>query len=417
MIKKIKLKNFKNFNDLEISLGNFNVVIGANASGKSNFVQIFRFLKEVKTEGLNNAISMQGGVDYLRNINIPLNENFTICIVFGKKFTKTIEERNIEIRIEETVYEFALRFKGKQKGGPGFEISEDRLSQKCEFFDKNNGEKIGEGTISLINEKGKIEVFPEGLDRICIKEEDIYPRLSILKTFKEDKLSPNALLFQNSLYMSAFLQDMDNIFNRISIYDFDPKLAKKATPISGKAELEEDGSNLSIVLKNIMENKEERRRLFNLVKNVLPFINNIDIDKSMDKSLLLKFQEIYFSNTFLPASLISDGTINITGLIIALYFKEDILTIIEEPERNIHPSLISKIVLMMKEASEKKQIIVTTHNPEIIKYAGLENIFLLSRDRKGFSTISKPPDKEEVKIFLKNEIGIEELFVQNLLGI
>jgi predicted ATP-dependent endonuclease of OLD family len=69
----------------------------------------------------------------------------------------------------------------------------------------------------------------------------------------------------------------------------------------------------------------------------------------------------------------------------------------------------------MKEASQKKQIIVTTHNPEIVKYADLESILLISRNKEGFSTISRPSEKEEIKTFLKNEIGLEELYVQNLL--
>ena len=127
--------------------------------------------------------------------------------------------------------------------------------------------------------------------------------------------------------------------------------------------------------------------------------------------------EIYFQKQYLPASLISDGTINITALIIALYFERKPLTIIEEPDRNIHPYLISKVINMMKDASQNKQVIVTTHNPEIVKYAGLENILFVSRCKEGFSIISRPGDKEEVKIFLKNEIGIEELYVQNLLGV
>jgi len=75
------------------------------------------------------------------------------------------------------------------------------------------------------------------------------------------------------------------------------------------------------------------------------------------------------------------------------------------------------MVNMMKDASRQKQIIVTTHNPEIVKYADLENILLVSRDREGFSTISRPAHKEKVKIFLKNEIGVEELYVRSLLEV
>jgi len=101
----------------------------------------------------------------------------------------------------------------------------------------------------------------------------------------------------------------------------------------------------------------------------------------------------------------------IIALIIALYFDSKPIIIIEEPVRNIHPYLISRLVNMMKEVSEEKQIIITIHNPEVIKHEGLENIFLVSRNKEGFSTISKPSEKEEVEIFLENELGIEELYV------
>ena len=52
--------------------------------------------------------------------------------------------------------------------------------------------------------------------------------------------------------------------------------------------------------------------------------------------------------------------------------------------------------------------------PEMVKYAGLENLLLISRDINGFSRISKPAEKEIVKTFLENEIGIDEIYVQDL---
>ena len=72
---------------------------------------------------------------------------------------------------------------------------------------------------------------------------------------------------------------------------------------------------------------------------------------------------------------------------------------------------------MMKEASEKKQVMITTHSTEVVKHTTLDDILLISRDSGGFSIISRPGDKEEVRTFLANEIGIEELYVQNLLGL
>jgi len=412
VIKKIKVTNFKSFGNLEIELGNFNVLIGPNAAGKSNFVHIFEFLRDIVSSGLNNAVSMQGGVEYLRNINIGSSERLSINVVSTQEFGlfRRLRENLIGTKIYETIYEFALKF---NKRGSGFRIAEDKLIQKCKFVRLDRpGKKIkekeilGDGEIIIFSTNGKVKIDLNIPERVPLKKEDIFPPF-----LPEEKLPNRTLLLETSYFLIRLLE---GIFRDISIYDFDPKLPKKATPITGKAELEEDGSNLSIILKNITENKEKRRKLFNLVKDLLPFVENLDVEKFADKSLLFKLQETYFKNQYLPASLISDGTINITALIIALYFEKKPLVIIEEPERNIHPYLISKVVDMMKDASQKKQIIVTTHNPEIVKYAGLDNILLVSRDKNGFSKISRPIDKEEIRTFLEH-IGIEELYVQNLL--
>jgi len=415
-IKRIEVKNFKSFKELKIDLGKFNVIIGANASGKSNFVHIFEFLRDVISSGLDNAVSMQGGVEYLRNMNIGDSELLSIKVVSDKEFGfgRRTKAGLIGIKTYEVIYEFGLRF---NKRGSGFKIVKDELIQKCKFFRlERKGKKIkeketlGKGEILISRSNGRVKIDLTIPPKVLLKKEDIFPPF-----LREEKLPEHKLLLETYF----FIPPLEGIFSEISIYDFDPKLPKKATSITGKAELEEDGNNLSIILKNITENREKRRKLFNLVKDLLPFVENLDVEKFADKSLLFKLKESYFKTQYLPASLISDGTINITALIVALYFEKKPFVIIEEPERSIHPSLISKVMEMIKDASQtrKKQIVITTHNPEFVKYAGLKNILLVSRNENGFSTISRPADKEEVKTFLKNDIGIEDLYIQNLLEV
>jgi predicted ATPase len=386
MIKVLHVKNFKSFKDVKIELGKFNVVIGSNASGKSNFVEIFRFLKDIKNFGLDNALGKRGDPKYLINLKIGSSEPLYMRIKTGVKFSGTFLKGEIEIKIEEPIYEFALEF---DKEGSKYKIIKDRLIQK-----KGDKEIVLEG-----NPSPKI-IQPEGIS----EKELLYYRLilfgHILRTIimKEE-------LFLGSLFF----------FPPISIYNFDPNLIKSPQKTGG-AELEEDGRNLTFVLKNILENEEKRRIFFNLVEYLLSFIEDIKVEKSAEDVWLTKLKEKYLESEYLPSFFISDGTVNMIALIVALYFeKEEGLTIIEEPERNIHPALFSKIVEMMKEASQNKQIIITTHNPEIVKYADIQNLLLLSRDEEGFSVISRPEDKEEVKTFIKNEIGVDELFIKNLL--
>lgn len=417
-INRIRLSNFKSFKHLNVELGKFNVFVGANASGKSNFIQSFKFLRDMKNHGLDNAISLQGGIEYLRNINIGQSEDLSLEVTTDDMDMSFLPETNINERIRidryETIYKITIKFKNEVAG---YETIDETITQKCNFVklerinsdDKKKfyeKEILGKGEFLFSRLNGIIEFTSTQPDGVKIKEEDILPPF-----LRDNKFESKSHLLQYSFsIMSPFFSDF-------SIYDIDTKLPKKATPITGKADLEEDASNLAIALKNILENEDTRRKFSNLVRDVLPFVKEMGVEKLADRSLIFKLREIYSENQYLPASFLSDGTIYVTALIIALYFDSKQIIIIEEPERNIHPYLISRLVNMMKEVSEEKQIIITTHNPEVIKHAGLENIYLVSRNKEGFSTISKPSEKEEVKIFLENEMGIEELYVQNLLEI
>ena len=141
------------------------------------------------------------------------------------------------------------------------------------------------------------------------------------------------------------------------------------------------------------------------------------MQKFMDVSLILTLRERYAKSHAFPAFCLSDGTIAILALIIMLCFDDKPFIIIEEPARHIHPFLVARVMTMIKESSEKKQVMITTHSTEVVKQLCLEDILLISRDSEGFSICSRPGDKEEVRMFLENEVGIEELFLRNLLGL
>ncbi len=63
----ISVTNFKSFREMSFHPDSFTILIGSNASGKSNLIQVFIFLRDIAKYGIGNAISLQGGVDYLRN--------------------------------------------------------------------------------------------------------------------------------------------------------------------------------------------------------------------------------------------------------------------------------------------------------------------------------------------------------------
>lgn len=414
-IREIVVSNFKSFRHLEIQPDNFNIIIGSNASGKSNFIQVIKFIRDIAKYGLSNAISLQGGVEYLRNTIIGSGEPFSI------KVTYEIEEQKTDIvgmkggspvffRPEVVCYAFSLVFPDV---GETFEIASDTLEVKGQFMRQEAGEQTsaGEGTIALVRTGGPIQYFicpPKGLE---MREEELFPYY-----FQRKDIPGTKLIMTLPLFVPG-VPSMEWIFRGMKVYDFDPRLLKRAVPIMGKTDLEKDGSNLAIVIKNIIEDPKKKETFVRLLRDVLPFIDDVAVEKFMDMSMFLKLKEVYSKEKYLPASMISDGTINICALVIALYFEDRPVIIIEEPERNIHPYLISRLVEMLKDASRSKQVIVTTHNPEMVKHVDINDILLITRDAEGFSRLTRPANEKEIRDFLEDEIGIEELFIQNLIGI
>ena len=170
--------------------------------------------------------------------------------------------------------------------------------------------------------------------------------------------------------------------------------------------------------KVILENPEKKRKFSNLIRDVLPFIEDFSVQKFMDISLILTMRERYTKSRDLPASSLSDGTIAIFAMIIALYFEEKPFIIIEEPVSHIHPFLVARLMKMMKEASEKKQVMITTHSTEVVKYAAIDDHPAhFAGQRRLLHHFPSRVIRKRYRTFLANEIGIEELFVQNLLGL
>ena len=416
-LKELEVRNFKSFESLNVKFDDLNILIGANASGKSNFISIFTFLKNIAQNNLQDAFSWEGGIEYLRNIRIGNKDNLLLKIKYDPNsiLVHKVEDGQIRIKISEAVYEFEIYFFKRGKGLE-YRIEKDILTVQYEFIKIKRGtklkeaKKLGRGSATYRLNKGFFSSNIKMPANMPFKEDVLFP-------FKYRSGFPEKSLFLGTPFFGlAHNWISSNQLSNIPIYDFDSKLSQTATSITGKTELEEDGSNLSLVLKNILSNAEQKRKFMNLISYLLPFIDAIKVTKQTERSFLFALREKH-SSEYLPAFLLSDGTINLTALIIALYFTNNPMLIFEEPGRTIHPSLIGKVVELLQEVSVNKQIIITTHNPEIVRHAPIKNLMLISRDKQGFSQIIRPVESKRVEIFMQNEIGIQDLYVQNLLGV
>ncbi|MDR0911084.1 MAG: AAA family ATPase [Methanobrevibacter sp.] len=394
MITHIEVSNFKSFKDLDIDLDNFNVLIGANGAGKTNFINLFKFLHDISIVGLNEAISNQGGVKYLKNTNASFEEPFVLKI-------QSNEDLEInKIKFNSFEYILSLNFNDSQ-----YKINHEEIIIKG----SNYGFKIFKGNNFEIKGLNDNTINIEVIGNINLEE--IIPKSTLDMT--QIMINENSNLSLLETPLTNLPPYWSSIFKDLNFYDIDPKKSKELAKLNGKITLKEDGENLALFVNEIIENNKEK--FLNLLKFLIPTIDNIIIDEFIAKnSIFFKVKE-KFSDEDFPSWYISDGSNHIISIIVILYYIQSKTIFIEEIDRNIHPKLLSRLKLMIDDALKEKQIITTTHNGEFLKHLDLDNILLIRRDENGFSNITRPSENEDVKAFLDEEIGIDELFVDDLL--
>lgn len=424
-ISKLKIKNFKSIKDAEIEFAQLTMLVGANASGKSNLVNVFRFISNIATDGIDNAIALQGGIPYLANASLPkgtpIEIGFTLDLSNEGWLRST--ERPLALEIKKIDYNFVIQ--PNLKGG-GYHIISDSVILTFDYLKydlaaKKEDRYISTGIqYSLVAERKSAKsaiqlkhIFTPSIEsdeKINeVVNKDITPKV-FARLCSEDK--KELMLYRISILLPAHFSES----TFIRIFDFDPKELKKSSSMASMKILEENGSNIASVLNNILRTKENRKRLTVLLEEFLPFVDGISVENNLDKSFSYKVQE-KFSNRAFHANFLSDGTVSLLAIIIALYFENlSNIIILEEPERNIHPKLLGNLLSSAEDVSEEKQVLITTHNPEFLKHIKIENVRLIQRDADGYTLVSSPADNETVKCFMKNDLGLDDLFLQDMLG-
>jgi predicted ATPase len=436
-ISKIEVQNFKNFDKQTLEFNNVHVIIGANASGKSNFIEIFEFLKKIKEDGIQKAINYFGGVNSLLNFKTS-SRDFRIKIELDPKIqliSKTsLREKVLVKNTSKITYEIVVRTKSRNSKDYTFkeellfydyfsinEFEEDELGNELKRHDK----RFKYGVSREFNETFKIDApnstneqffYADDLEEINL--EFFYQAPFQRQTIEElnnKKFKESSILEYQGLFMPKNLFDF-------GIYDIDTKIFKTTQEINpNETALGKNGLYLRKVVKDILESEEQEQFLAS-VTGMLDFIEDIQVSER-DSELELSIKE-RFNNSHTKDKLLSDGTVAVIALIVILYYQDKSIFFIEEPEHSLHPSLIDDIIRAVYDVAEffDKQIVITTHSPDLLRHLktldnDLKDLIMISRNEEdGNSILEKPINKEMVKAFLEAELGIDELFTQNLLN-
>lgn len=355
-IEKITLKGFKSIESLEaFELGQLNVLIGANGAGKSNFVEFFRMLRAMADEGFQNYVLESGGGDGF--------------FFLGPKVTKEITSR----------VEFGPNWFG-QKLQPS-------ASGSLVISDETTGYKDTSNTSSGLQE-------------------------SRLKSNKNDK----SFNYPGSPGVGHYIYSSVSNWTVYHFHDTSPLAPmRRDQSLRDWQQFRHDASNIAAFLFNL---KDDKKGSYNLIRDtvrlIAPFFDDFllrPVTKGENEQVRLEWLQKGSDFPFQPSQL-SDGTIRFICLATALLQPELPATIvIDEPELGLHPYAISMLADLIKSASERTQVIISTQSPTLLDYFEPHEIVVVNRN-KGRSTFERLDP--EALISWMEDYSVGELWQKNI---
>jgi predicted ATPase len=393
-LKKVFIKNFKSLHDCEIDIGKLNVVVGANASGKSNLIEAFRLLRKIYVEKDSFPFLEWWGYD-----NVVWQRKEELSLTIGLLFN--IEKRDVFFEIICT------------GAGGKFQILKEVLDVKGYVRFEKEGELIviihnPDFIDDVIKNPLKYEASPKKAKLKKLKSQlskEIRYQVDFEEKLLEFFFNYPAIYYERefeagksvSLIQILFDTAKDSIiesFSKLSILSpLNIRSMKSPQPFRREETLKEDGTNIASVYHTIyLKEGKIPEEIYNPFTMVFP---KIDVRPHItdDGRVMIKFFEDGLE--LLPPNT-SDGFYKILTVLIAIYLKPPLL-IIDEIENSLHPSTLELILDTI--GIGDTQAIITTHSPVVVDMTELSNIILVEKEQ-GESKFKRIKDPEKIKEFL-----------------
>lgn len=375
-IHQVSLRYYKSIGSCEVDLNDLTVLVGPNGSGKSNFVDSLNFVSDALNSTLDFAIRQRSGLAAVRKRSGGHPTNFAIKLRISLPSGKN------------ALYSFQV---GATPDG----------SHKVQ--------------------KEYLSVSSEGIDVVQYKYENGI-KVSSTEALSPEKISDDRLAIQ--LLSSIFsIREVFDVLSGMRFYNIYPEDFRLPQPHDSGEYLLRTGKNVASVLR-IMENQypSEYNRIKEYLRQVVEQLEGIS-HKNLGPSETIEFlQRVAGQRNAWRffASQMSDGTLRSLGILVALFQRSpiptgNVLLGIEEPEATIHPAACSVITDAIVEASRKKQILITTHSPELIDHPsiGIDNIRIVRSDEG--DTKIRPADKASKEVVRRNLMTPGDLLRKNQL--
>jgi predicted ATPase len=338
LIHEITLKNFLSYGESSpsIKLGALNILIGPNGSGKSNLLEAIELVRSAPEQFLK-PIREGGGVrEWLRKGDSKSTPIATLDAVVD------YPKGNQSLR-------YAISFTAI---GQQFEITDERIEN--EKPDPNRRPLDNKPYFFYEYDNGRPTLNVNG-DRRTLRREDVEPDKSILAQRRDPEQYPEITYLANKLNNIRLYREWS--FGRYT----SPRMPQRAD--LPNIMLEGDFSNLGLVLNWLGSKAETKKRILAELQKLYDGIEDYGVQIE-GSSVQVFFHE---NGRTIPATRLSDGTLRYLCLLaILLQPTPPPLVCIEEPELGLHPDILPTIADLLKDASTRMQLIVTTHSDILV---------------------------------------------------
>ena len=374
MIEFVRIRGFRSLADVELSeIPKAAVLIGANGSGKSNFIRFFELLNwMLKSRKLAEFVEMQGGTDDQLH--------------GGYRRTSRIEA---EVRLRTEAGRNDYRFMLSRAHPDRFIFAEEAFRS----IPKNYETEIDWYYLGSGHREAKI------VEAVQSQPSDFFA------WFEANPLVAEVIVKRLWNYSIYQFHDTSNESN-----------FKKKWDAEDNNSLLSHGGNLAAVLLRLEREDIKRYELIcQHISRILPVFDRFQIEESYGK-VLLRWKAKWTDKTF-SAHLTSDGSLRFFALVTLLNLPPEMLPdviLLDEPELGLHPSAVALVGGMIKSLAEERQVFVATQSPLLVDEFDLDEIFVLELQdgRTEFSKLS--PD--DYQVWLDDNFTSGELWQKNLLG-
>lgn len=358
---RIQLENWKNFANVDVPLEQRAFLVGPNASGKSNFLDVFRFLRDLASVGggFREAVGRRGGVSAIRCLAARRYPDVRVHVV-------------VEAAGDSPQWEYDLRFNQDKQRIPI--VKQEKV--------------LRDGGTVLDRPDDEDRRDPERLTQTYLEQVNVNRDFREIVTF-----------FQSVRYLHIV-----------------PQLVREPDRSVGRTHDPFGGDFLEQIAKTPERTRHARlKRIQDALRVAVPQLREIELwrDVKGTPHLRGKYEHWRPQGAWQTEEQFSDGTLRLMGLLWAMMEGSGPL-LFEEPELSLHPEIVRFLPQMFARVQRRtgRQILISTHSADLLRDdgIGLDETLLLQPRREG--TVVEPASAfEEIKELLQGGLALADAVI------